>query len=233
MGLTTCRSARALASAPRADELPEAGELLAVEAIDRTGLVVTSEGAFVRVLRVTPANPLILVRRGPATRSPPASARLLGRLRAGPVAAVLRRRAPDPARRRARPSCAAEVEAAAGPRADARPARARRDRALALAAVRGDGAVAAPARRRAGRGRGSRAYVVDPVACRGAPRRPRRARGAGAPARRWSASVHAHRRAVRESQAHVDALRAELEALGLPVRQLNGGEVFAAAVGAR
>ena len=35
-----------------------------------------------------------------------------------------------------------------------------------------------------------------------------------------------HRRAARESQAHVDALRAELEALALPVRQLNGGEVF-------
>ena len=43
-----------------AGELPEAGELLAVEAIDRTGLVVTSEGAFVRILRVTPPNPLIM-----------------------------------------------------------------------------------------------------------------------------------------------------------------------------
>ena len=38
----------------------EAGELLAVEAIDRSGLAVTSEGAFVRLLQVTPPNPLVL-----------------------------------------------------------------------------------------------------------------------------------------------------------------------------
>ena len=44
----------------RSDGLREAGELVAVEALDRTGLVVTSDGGFVRVLRVTPPNPLIL-----------------------------------------------------------------------------------------------------------------------------------------------------------------------------
>ena len=44
--------------------LPAAGELLAVEAIDRTGLIVTSEGALVRIFRVTPRNPLLMsVRR--------------------------------------------------------------------------------------------------------------------------------------------------------------------------
>jgi hypothetical protein len=37
-------------------EMPEAGELLPVEAIDRTGLIVTSEGAFVRIFRVVPPN---------------------------------------------------------------------------------------------------------------------------------------------------------------------------------
>src|ERR1041384_2751283 len=42
------------------DALPEAGELLAVEAIDRTGLVVTSDGAFVRIFRVVPPNPLLM-----------------------------------------------------------------------------------------------------------------------------------------------------------------------------
>jgi len=40
--------------------MKEAGELLAVEAIDRTGMVVTSEGALVRIINVTPPNPLIL-----------------------------------------------------------------------------------------------------------------------------------------------------------------------------
>jgi TraG P-loop domain len=38
----------------------QAGDLLPVEAIDASGLAVTSEGAFVRVLAVTPPNPLIL-----------------------------------------------------------------------------------------------------------------------------------------------------------------------------
>ena len=41
-------------------DLREAGELLGVEAIDRTGLVVTSEGAFVRILGVSPVNPLLM-----------------------------------------------------------------------------------------------------------------------------------------------------------------------------
>ena len=40
--------------------MKEAGELLAVEAIDRTGMVITSEGALVRIINVTPPNPLIL-----------------------------------------------------------------------------------------------------------------------------------------------------------------------------
>jgi hypothetical protein len=43
-----------------ASALPEAGELCAVEALDREGLLVTSEGAFVRYLRVTPKNPLVM-----------------------------------------------------------------------------------------------------------------------------------------------------------------------------
>ena len=45
---------------PRREELREAGELLGVEAVDPTGLVVTSEGAFVRIFRVSPVNPLLM-----------------------------------------------------------------------------------------------------------------------------------------------------------------------------
>ncbi len=44
----------------RRRQLPEAGELLAVEAVDRSGLLVTSEGRLVRILAVTPPNPLIM-----------------------------------------------------------------------------------------------------------------------------------------------------------------------------
>ena len=38
----------------------EAGELLALEELDQTGLAITSEGALVRVLEVMPRNPLIM-----------------------------------------------------------------------------------------------------------------------------------------------------------------------------
>jgi hypothetical protein len=44
----------------RSRRLREAGDLLAVEAIDPSGLAVTREGAFVRVLQITAPNPLIL-----------------------------------------------------------------------------------------------------------------------------------------------------------------------------
>lgn len=38
----------------------QAGDLLPVEAIDRSGLAITREGAFVRILQLTPPNPLVL-----------------------------------------------------------------------------------------------------------------------------------------------------------------------------
>src|SRR5919106_4725395 len=46
--------------ATRERPLPEAGELLAVEALDRAGVLVTSEGALVRYLRAAPKNPLVM-----------------------------------------------------------------------------------------------------------------------------------------------------------------------------
>ena len=62
-------------------ELPHAGELLAVEAIDRTGLIVTSEGALVRIFRVTPPNPL-LMSAGERDKTAGAFARLVSQLAA-------------------------------------------------------------------------------------------------------------------------------------------------------
>ena len=41
-------------------ETPAAGDLCPVEALDREGLAVTSEGALVRVLRAAPKNPLVM-----------------------------------------------------------------------------------------------------------------------------------------------------------------------------
>src|SRR3954454_19061863 len=61
--------------------LPAAGGLLAVEAIDRTGLIVTSEGALVRIFRVQPPNPLLMSAAEQA-RTAGAFQRLVGQLRA-------------------------------------------------------------------------------------------------------------------------------------------------------
>jgi hypothetical protein len=47
----------------RSAERPEAGVLCAAEALDREGLLVTSQGALVCYLRVTPKNPLVMNRR--------------------------------------------------------------------------------------------------------------------------------------------------------------------------
>src|SRR3954452_8360828 len=64
----------------RAAALPQAGDLLAVEAIDRTGLIVTSDGALVRMFRVQPPNPLLMSSAEQA-RTAGAFQRLLGQLR--------------------------------------------------------------------------------------------------------------------------------------------------------
>ena len=41
-------------------ETPAAGDLCPVEALDREGLAVTSDGALIRVLRAAPKNPLVM-----------------------------------------------------------------------------------------------------------------------------------------------------------------------------
>lgn len=61
---------------------PEAGELVPVDAIDRTGLMITSDGAFVRVLHVLPPNPLI-VSDEDRRRTAAGFCHLAGRLRPG------------------------------------------------------------------------------------------------------------------------------------------------------
>jgi hypothetical protein len=67
---------------PNAGERQQAGDLCPIEAIDREGLVVTREGALVRVLRAAPKNPLVM---GPAEREQIGRAfgQLTSRLRAG------------------------------------------------------------------------------------------------------------------------------------------------------
>ena len=176
-----------------------------------------------RVLRVTPTNPMILCdedRRAIAG----GFARLLTRLRPGQSLQLYID---------ARPvrladvlaHAQAEVEATAG-RAPTRDHPARD--ATALSRWRLYTAMEETLRRHADAQAAVEvnAYAIVPCV-------PRRA-GARATIRRTfiqdaplERDAHAHRRAVRESQAHVDTVRAELEAVGFPVRQLNGAELFA------
>src|SRR4051812_30606325 len=208
------------------EELQQAGDLVAVEAIDRTGLVITSEGAFVRVLRVTPPNPLMLSREDRETVAA-GFCHLIGRLRPGQSLQFYIDARPvqlgellADARR--------EVEAAAGPPpAPDRPAR----DATALSRWRLYAAMEETLQRHADEQASVQfsAHLVIPLFPREhAQRAPlaglRELGRGGAPLQR---SLNAHRRAARDSQAHVDALRSELEALGLPVTQLNGEQVFA------
>src|SRR3954452_19177624 len=60
--------------------LPEAGELVAIEALDRSGLLVTSEGALVRILEAAPKNPLVMAARERVAVAE-AFGQLVGRLR--------------------------------------------------------------------------------------------------------------------------------------------------------
>src|SRR3954447_19751656 len=202
----------------RSGALAQAGDLPAVEAIDRTGLIVTSEGALVRIFRVQPPNPL-LMSAAERARTAGAFQRLVGQLRAHETLQVY---------------------------IDARPANL--DELLA-GCRREAGLADQPPHTAAGSGRGRlyagleeslrrhgdehatvqvRAYVVVPLL--GRTQRPRAtlawARGKRSPSGPLERPLHAHRRAVREHLAHVDALRAELEADGMATRLLAGPAVM-------
>ena len=208
----------------RAGGLPETGELAAVEAIDRTGLIVTSEGAFVRILRVTPPNPL-LMSATEREKTAGAFGRLVSQLRSEETLQFYID---------ARPvnlgellaGCRREVQACAGPApASGQPAR----DPLALARWRLYAAMEESLRLHADDQAAIEvsAYVVVPFLPRQSVARAalawaQRRRLPTAPLER---PLQAHRRAVREHLAHVDALRSELEAEGMPTGLLDGEEV--------
>jgi TraG P-loop domain len=205
-------------------ELPEAGDLLAIEAIDRTGLIVTSEGAFVRIFRVVPPNPLLMSAEERA-KTAATFQRVIAQLKADESLQFYID---------ARPvnleellgDCRREVEASAG-RAPSKQRPARDE--LALAQWRLYAALEESLRMHAV------AHAAVQVRCHVVvPCLPRQnvARAALAWAKRTKLPtvplerpVEAHRRAVREHLAHVDSLRGELEAEGMPTELLDGEEV--------
>ena len=206
--------------------MKEAGDLLAVEAIDRTGLAVTSEGTFVRILNVTPPNPLIL---SPEERVRIANGycHLLSRLRADQSLQFYVQSRPinlDDILADAR----SEVSYTAGDP----PASLDGDGVdpLAVSRWRLYAAMEESLRLHADEQAAVQTsfYVVCPyLPVRGQRHeliremRSRRGKLPTAPLRR---SLRAHRRAARESLAFTEGMRSELDALSLPSRLLNGEE---------
>lgn len=204
----------------------EAGELLPVEAIDRTGLAVTSEGAFVRVLRVTPPNPLILSDEERA-RIARGFCQIVSRLRADQRLQFYVQSRPvklneilAAARR--------EVECTSGP-----PPASLEDGAA-------DGLALSRWRLYAGMEQSLRLHADDQAAVETAfyvvcphvpPKRgrrelladikPRRTRLLSGPMTR---PLRSHRRAARESLAFTESIRSELASMSISSRLLNGEE---------
>jgi hypothetical protein len=208
-------------------DLAQAGDLLPVEAIDRSGVVVTSEGAFVRILHVVPPNPLTL--SGPEReRLSAAYGELVARLRPGESLQFYAEARPvdleqilGEARR--------EVVAWAGdPPGPDHPAR----DPLALARWRLYAAMEESLSMHADDHAAVAfdAYVVIPFVPRQAAARALLGglvpwRGGGLPSAPLERDLRAHRRALRESLAQADGVRTVLDSLGLPTRLLNGEEI--------
>ena len=207
------------------DKLPQAGELLAVEAIDRTGLIVTREGAFVRIFRVIPPNPLLMSAEERA-QTAGSFQRLIAQLKADETLQIyIDARPVNQSELLA--DCRSQVEESAGPP----PTRdhAARD-PMALAQWRLYAALEESIRLHADEQAAVHvsAYVIVPFSPRhGFKRadwtRSRRGQLAAAPLKR---GVQEHRRAAREHLAHVDSLRNELEAEGMSTDLLGGEQVL-------
>ena len=206
------------------EALPQAGELLAVEAIDRTGLIVTREGAFVRIFRVIPPNPL-LMSADERAQTAGTFQRLVAQLKANETLQIyIDARPVNQSELLA--ACRSQVQDSAGPP----PTRERPPRdPMALAQWRLYAALEESIRLHADEQAAVHvsAYVVAPFVPRQSVRQAalawaRRDKLASAPLER---PVRAHRRAVREHLAHVDSLRHELEAEGMSTDLLGGEQV--------
>ena len=203
--------------------LPAAGELLAVEAIDRTGLIVTSEGALVRIFRVTPRNPL-LMSVGEREKTAAAFQRLLSQLGAEETMQIYIDARPVNLTQLLA-DCRREVQASAGPVPSVEDG----DR-LALARWRLYAAMEESLRLHADAQAAVQVscYVVVPLVPRQSVARAALAwaKRSRLPTASLERPVQAHRRAVREQLAHTDALRSELEAEGMATELLDGEQVL-------
>jgi hypothetical protein len=212
--------------------LPEAGELLGLQALDRSGLAVTSEGALVRIIKVQPPNPYMMSQQE-RVMTAQAFNRIISRLGVGQTLQFYVEARPVPLKAILENS-RREVEAWAGPPPTRdRPAR----DALALSRWRGFAAMEEGMRLHADHQAALElsTYVVVPHRPNSRDARAllgqlsqirRRHRFGLGEAAELTRELAAHRRVVRASQAYTDAIRGDLDAMNLPAQILNGEEVF-------
>jgi hypothetical protein len=208
------------------DELRDAGELLAVEVIDPSGLVVTSEGALVRILHVSPPNPLILSDEDRA-KVAAGFCHLVARLRPEQALQFYVQASPiqvDDLLAASRQ----DVEAWAGPppTMDAPIDPRSRDRWRLYGAM--EESIRLHADHQAAVD--FNAYVVvpfapaPPITAQAMVEQIRRAR-VRLPTAPLQRDLEGHRRAVRQGLGHLDGIRAELDAMGITNRLLDGADV--------
>jgi len=212
----------ALKSSPAS--LREAGELVSVEAIYRTGLIVRSDGALVRVLRVFPPNPLVMSETARAELAA-SFCHLAGRLRPNQSLQYYVEARPV-GLDAALAECRHEVETWAGPAPtrDRQPTDARGlDRWRLYAAM--EQSIRLHADEQAAVDLG--AYVIVPFlpSHRQNTNLLDELKRLGRSAPVLERDERAHRRAVRDSMAHVDQIRGELSAMGIRSRLLSGEQV--------
>jgi hypothetical protein len=205
---------------PKKDAPPATGELLDVVALDRNGVLVTSEGALVRYVEVTPRNPRVMG-SDEHERVGEGFAAMAGRLRVGQSLQFYVEAAP---------MLLANVLNATREEVDRSLEEQPADRAAALRRLAGahEQSIASHASQQAAVR--FRTYVVVPYLPAGAaPKvdwdalRPRsRRRLPRAPLTR---GLDDHHHVVRESLVHTDNIVSDLEALELSSRMLTGPEV--------
>ena len=204
-------------------ELRESGELLGVEAVDRTGLVITSEGAFVRIFQVAPLNPLLMSGEE-RDKAAACFQRLISQLHSDErIQIVVEGRPVNLTELLA--DCRREVETCAGPP----PGRAATSDSLSRSRWRLYASLEESLRLHADNQAAVEVthYVVVPFVprqhvARAALAYARRGKLPTAPLER---TLTAHRRAVREHLGRVDLLRAELEGEGMATELLDGEQV--------
>lgn len=208
--------------------LAQAGDLLALEALDRTGLAVTSEGAFLRYIQVTPPNPFIMS-QDEQIRAAASYCQSVSRLRPEQsVQFYLDARPVDLEQVLA--ASRTEVAHFAGepPTRDSTP-----DTPLALDRWRLYAGMEDSLRLHADHQAAMQlnCYIVVPFVpnqdSATALFKELRPGGSKLPQSEMEREARAHARAARESFALTESLRSDMDAMNLPTKLLNGEEVAA------